>query len=283
MPGTAEEKTEGTGVLPGSVYLCQVNERVSCGACCGLYNVKDLSKSRIESMLLQRTKAFSSVPRTEEGIEAFGKKVEGFTPEKRPFPEFHHCPYLGLVGDERRRVGCMLHPAASGNDGKDFRWLSWYGAMACRVYFCPTHRNISPDYLMIVREVIDHWYPYGLIVTEHRLLCAFFAEVENRIGRRPHFTDFRPRSIAADLFLTYSSLKSDWPYRRKDAPGPCHYMFENGEYDRPSVFRELADIPGSRYEVIFQELDSGFGTAEQMIRAERYLDGLFERIAGAIK
>lgn len=29
---------------PGGVYLCRVNENLSCGACCGLYNVPDLSR-----------------------------------------------------------------------------------------------------------------------------------------------------------------------------------------------------------------------------------------------
>ena len=32
---------------PGEVYLCQISSTVSCGACCGLYNVKNLSREKL--------------------------------------------------------------------------------------------------------------------------------------------------------------------------------------------------------------------------------------------
>ena len=127
---------------PGGVYLCQVGERVSCGACCGLYNIADLSQRSLEVMLTEQTEEFARVPRTTEAIEAFQKKIEGWTPPQRPFPDFYHCPFLGLIGLNGRRVGCLLHPAAAGNNGIDWRGLSYYGAMACRTYFCPSVRHL---------------------------------------------------------------------------------------------------------------------------------------------
>lgn len=261
-----------------SVYLCQVNDDVSCGACCGLYNLKDLSKTKLEVMLAKRTEAFASVPRTEEGLDDFRIKIEGLAPPERPFPDFHHCPFLGLIGLQKSRVGCLLHPAASGNNGKDYRWVSWYGAMACRIYFCPTLRYLPSPYQMIVRDTAEHWYSYGAIVTEHRLLAAFFREVENRIGHRPGPADFAPSSKAATLFREFAGLKLLWPHRRKGAPGPCHYLFENGEYDRPAVQRESPLIPLSHYEEIFRELDSGFDSVEDLRRAEARLETLFNRL-----
>ncbi len=113
-------------------YLCQVGRRVSCAACCGLYNVRNLSAVGLEAMLAARTDAFDRVPRQEEAIEAFGRRQRGWTPEERPFPHFHHCPYVGLIGRGHRRVGCLLHPAVTGNSGHDWRMLSYYGAKACR-------------------------------------------------------------------------------------------------------------------------------------------------------
>jgi hypothetical protein len=67
----------------------------------------------------------------------------------QPFPEFHHCPYVGLIGNELSRVGCLLHPMAEGNTGVDFRGLSYYGGMACRIYFCPVN-NICLNELKIL-------------------------------------------------------------------------------------------------------------------------------------
>jgi hypothetical protein len=276
---SADSSTENSE----TVYLCQVSDGVSCGACCGLYNLKDLSKTKLEAMLAKRTESFASVPRTEEGLDDFRRKIEGGTPPERPFPDFHHCPFLGLIGPEKSRVGCLLHPVASGNGGKDYRWVSWYGAMACRIYFCPTQRYLPPSYQMIVRETAEHWYLYGLIVTEHRLLAAFFREVENRIGRRPGLADFAPASTAAALFREFAGLKLHWPYRRKGAPGPCHYLFENGEYHRPAVQRESPHIPPSRFDAIFRELDSGFNSVDDLGRAEGQLEALFERIAVGLR
>lgn len=260
------------------MYLCQVGEGVSCGACCGLYNVRDLSQRSLEAMLAGRTEEFARVLRSTEAIEAFQKKIEEWTPTKRPFPDFYHCPFLGLIGLNGRRVGCLLHPAAAGNNGIDWRGLSYYGAMACRTYFCPSVRQLPQSYLQILRQAMDHWYSFGLIVTERRLLTAFFREVENRIGRPVIPADFAKGSGAAELLCEFAGLKTGWPFRRKNASGPCNYFFENGEYPRLPVQRLGENIPLSRYEDTLRELDSGFSSARELQAAEALLDRLFNRL-----
>ncbi len=260
------------------VYLCQVSESVSCGACCGLYNVARLSKSSLEAMLARRTEKFAGVSRTVDAIDDFQKEIEGWTPSERPFPRFHHCAYLGLIGGNGLRVGCLLHPGAPGNDGIDWRGLSYYGGLACRTYFCPTTRRLPSTWQRVLRQAIDHWYLYGLIVTERRLLTGFFEVLENRIGRPVEAADFMAGSEAAACFCEFAELKILWPFRRKDAPGPCNYFFENGEYPRPSVQRPGWDIPLSKYENIFRELDSGFSALEDQQQVERLLDALFDRL-----
>lgn len=264
------------------VYLCQISETVSCGACCGLYNIYTLSRKRLEDLLASRTEAFASVARTEEGIYAFQQQIESALSPEKPFPEFHHCPFVGFIGSGKGRIGCLLHPNASGNEGKDFRWLSWYGAMACRIYFCPTHRQLAPVYRMIVREAVDHWYLYGLIVTEHRLLTAFFQELERRIGRPVVLADFAENPGAIAIFREFAGLKLDWPFRRENAPGPCNHVFDNGEYPRPDVYRADPMIPVSRYEAVFRELDSGFLVINELLSAEARLDDLFDRLVSVL-
>ena len=73
-----------------------------------------------------------------------------------------------------------------------------------------------------------------------------------------------------------------WPYRRTDAPGPCNYFFDNGQYPRPAVQRLSADIPVSRYEEIFKELDSGFSSQAELDQAEKRIESLLERLVVAI-
>lgn len=271
------------GETIGGVYLCQVNEHVSCGACCGLYNVDGLSQQFLEGMLRQRTEQFARVLRTADAIEEFGVKMEGWSPRKRPYPDFYHCPFLGLIGENSGRVGCLLHPAAKGNDGKDWRGISYYGGMACRTYFCPTARQLPASYLRVLRQSMDHWYPYGLIVTERQLISAFFREVEGRLGHPLQAADVATASNVAAVLRKFADLKIAWPYRRKEVPGPCNYFFENGAYSRSPVMRQRGDIPPSRYEDIFRELESGFSSKEDLHRAEALLQDLFDSLKPAFE
>lgn len=265
------------------IYLCQVNQRVSCGACCGLYNIPGLSRESLYGLLRQRTDAFSLIPRTVDAIDDFMIDSERLYPTQRPFPQFHHCRFLGLIGEDLQTVGCLLHPMARGNCGKDWRGLSYYGGMACRTYFCPSTRQLPSEYLMILRQSLDDWYLYGLIVTERFFLEEFFRLLEQRIGRKVSETEFPSGSVAAALFKEFAGLKLAWPHRRKDSPGPCNYFFENGEYPRPDVKRNDGSIPVSRYERLFKELESEFFSVRDLHRAESILNSIFDRLTVLLK
>ena len=270
------------------IYLCQVSETVSCGACCGLYNLPNVSREKLEILLSKRTEAFASVPRTEDGIYEFQRSNKGPHRLSRPFPQFHHCPFLGLIGGEKSRVGCLLHPAAAGNDSVDYRFLSWYGEQACRSYFCPASNKLPAIYQSILKQSIDNWYDFGLIVTEHALMTTYFKEVESRLGRHIEVIDYTGNITAMDALKEFvelksnKSIKSKWPFRRDDSPGPCNFFFENGLYPRPAVFRARPDIGLSSYELIFRELDTGFSSAKEMAAAEQLLDDLFLKTERAI-
>ena len=271
--------TKGDIEEPPAVYLCQVGEQVSCGACCGLYNVANLSRAALEDRLARRTQRFAAVTRTEDGIEQYRREIEGWTPEERPFPHFHHCPFLGLIGEAHARVGCLLHPAVPGNDGHDFRHLSFYGAKACRSYFCPTTRALPKRYLQVLLTVVDDWYPYGLIITEHRLLNAIFTELENRIARPLGPDDFPLHSEAFRRLRELLDLKLSWPYRCTNAPGPAHFFFENGLYPRADITWPSNIRPDWDCEIIFQELESCFVSEKDLFQAEKRLRDLFSGIS----
>ena len=257
-----------------TVYLCQISPHVSCGACCGLYNVSDPSRRNLEAMLIRRTRWFAEVPRTVAGIDAFKTSVEGTEPQERPFPDFHHCAFLGVIEDDGRRVGCLLHPLAKGSEGKDWRGLSYYGGMACRTYFCPSARQLPSRWLTAVRQSMNHWYLHGLVVTERRLLAALFTDLENRLGRVINTADFSEPVPAAALLTTLTTLKMNWPFRRQGAPGVSNYFFEDGLYARPAVKRKTKTLPASRFEDLFQELDSGFSSTDDIEDAEAKIEGL---------
>lgn len=263
--------------VPGGIYLCQVNEEISCGACCGLYNVADPSYESMMEILTWRTDTFSRINRNMDTILAFKKEVEDREPQERPFPEFHHCPYIGLVGKELSRVGCLLHPLLDENKGLDFRGLSYYGGMACRVYFCPTYYHLPAAFKEIVRETASNWYAYGLVITETKLLNTIFEEVENCLNRPLTKNDILKNKNTLKAVRKLLDLKINWPFRRRSSSGPTNYFFEDQLYSRPPVNYETIGKPVSRHDTILQELESQFNSANELHTAEDLIDGLINQ------
>ncbi len=261
---------------PGGVYLCQVNEHISCAACCGLYNVADTSQEALTEMLAFRSRAFANVPRTPKGIAAFQREMEFRECQDRPYPGFHHCPYIGLIGENLSRAGCLLHPLADGNAGVDFRGLSHYGGMACRSYFCPACKELPEAYKQIVRSVAQDWYSFGLVTTELALLNAFFREAETRLGRKVNTGDFTGNPNRSNVFREFLHFRIQWPFR--SGTNLCNYFFEDHLYRRSPVNYAPAGALSSPYDVIFRELDSHFLSPEALHRAEEMLDDLFVRM-----
>ena len=275
------DASEQPGTPSPAVYLCQVSRQVSCGACCGLYNIPNLCRDALQERLARRTQRFAAIPRTEAAIEHFRRQTEGWTPEDRPLPQFHHCPFLGLVGVERSRVGCLLHPQAPGNQGRDWRHLSYYGAEACRSYFCPSSRILPSRWLQLVRSVLNDWDAYGLILTEHRFLRVLFEALEQRLGG-----PLRPAAaecpLACARLRKLFDLKQSWPYRRSDGPGLCHFPFDNGLYPRPAPNWPSAARPAVHYQVLFRELESVFATEADMWQGVRLVEDLVDAVADGL-
>lgn len=268
-------------IPPGGVYLCQVNRQVSCAACCGLYNVADAAYGSLVSMLSERTKDFARVARQADDIAAFGQRVQTRC-GTGPFKDFHHCPFVGLIGEEQRRVGCLLHPRAAGNHGVDYRGLSYYGGMACRLYFCPAHSRLSAVVKTVVRESAASWYEYGLIVSETRLLSEFFKALEEWLGSPLTAADILNREECRQIVGLVVRLKIDWPFRRRPDPGLCNYVFDDDLHPKPAVGYPPLTTTLSPYDILLKELLSGFNTPAELASAERILADLIENLARAI-
>ncbi len=259
---------------PGKVYLCQVGEKTSCGACCGLYNVACATRDSLKAILKKRTEIFSKTDRTLEGILGFKKKIRRMEPSQRPYPEFHHCPYIGFIGKDSKRVGCLLHPLAPGNNNVDFRGLSYYGAMACRTYFCKSYHNLLPNHKKIIRKSIDDWYVYGLIITETKLLKAFFSKIETMLKRPLTVYEVLSDKKRRQVIKNFSFLKIHWPYRSVKGKY-VNYFFEDDLYKRPPVNYAGFNLPSSEYDIFFRELESDFSSPGQLHDGEKIIDKIF--------
>jgi len=266
--------------IPDGVYLCQVNERVSCGACCGLYNVADLSRERLSRMLAARTRSFAGLPRTVAAIDGFAREIQAQECRARPFPRFHHCPFIGLIGKQLSRVGCLLHPQAAGNQGVDYRGLSHYGGLACRTYFCPSFRKVPECHKRLLRLVWDDWYLYGLVVTEADLVAALFGWLEKRLGRPLETSLVATRPQARQRLGELLVLKIDWPFQPADAATACHYFFSDPPYHRPAIDYDALGLRPSAMDGILRQLVSRFHTPSALHKAEQLL---LERLEAAAR
>jgi len=268
---------------PGGIYLCQVSANVSCGACCGLYNVADPSREALSRLLMRRTQLFKTATRDADAIEVFGQQMAAEVNSDRPYPEFHHCPFIGLIGPKHSRVGCLLHPLADGNHGADFRGLSFHGGLACSVYFCPSCSR-SPKLLKeMIRRAATDWYAYGLIITEADLLCSIYDQL--RLGNDDISEGWVPTDNEAYLEIGRQllNLKISWPFQPDPATDRANYFFEDNLYSKPAVNYSNDASCKSRYDEIFKNLVSAFHSADQMRSAEKIIDSFIYEMAAVLR
>jgi hypothetical protein len=271
MPNLPEDE-----LVRGHVYLCQTGPCVSCGSCCGLYNMADLSRERLRAILAERTSAFAAVPRTIEGILAFEQQRKETEGENAPLEDFHHCVFVGLIQGDGERVGCLLHPLASGNGGIDWRGLSFYGGAACKHYFCPSYDSLAPRFKRIAREVLGDWYEYGLIIPEHRFLEAALSSVENRLDGPLDADALSPQHKTALAELL--RLKLRWPFRDPTMPLAWNF-FSTRQTDRPKLIEDAAPLDPLIHQML-HELDT---LPEHAKAGENMLRQALDRVAESLR
>ncbi len=154
--------------------LCQ-RARVSCGACCGLYNRRQLSRPAVHALLARRTAALSGAPRTAEGFRAAVASL-GAEGEEPLFPSVRVCPLLGFLDAAETRIGCLAHPLATG--GPDLRDCGAYTAHICEGFFCPSYAWLSEEEAALAEDACaSDAYLYGLVVTDVPFLRAALGAV----------------------------------------------------------------------------------------------------------
>jgi hypothetical protein len=236
----------------------------------------DLSRERLRAILAERAHTFAGVPRTIDDILAFEQermRVEG---ADAPIADFHHCVFVGLIQDGGERVGCLLHPLASGNGGIDWRGLSFYGGAACKHFFCPSYDQLAARFKRIARAVLEDWYEYGLIIPEHRFLEAALGAVESRLGF-PLDADglaARDNTALAELLR----VKVRWPFRDKKRALAWNF-FSTRDTARPALL-EITPGADPHFHQILHELDT---LPEHAQTAEKMLRDLLDRIAASLR
>lgn len=161
--------------------LCQ-RAGASCGACCGLYNRRDLSRPAVGALLARRTEALAGVPRTADAFREAARRLRA-EDEEPLFPSVRVCPLLGYLDAARTRVGCLAHPLATG--GVDLRDCGAYDVRTCESFFCPSHSWLSEEEAALAAAACERdAYLYGLVVTDVPFLRAALAGVAALTGAK---------------------------------------------------------------------------------------------------
>lgn len=235
-------------------------------------------------MLEDRTRRFAKVPRTIEAIDHFAGdaffRVEG---QKQPIQDFHHCPFLGLTGPEKSTVGCLLHPLSEGNAGVDWRGLSYYGSFACATYFCPTCHELAPRYKRLIRQAADHWYDYGLMITETDMLATFLTRVEERLGRSLDDQDLENRPEAVTRIREFLAIKTAWPFRDPTRRRLTNFFFNKHAHQPPAMGLQCPGAETSPWAPMLTALWSVLPAPTILSEAESHLDRMADGVAMALK
>jgi len=262
------------------IILCQPDEGKSCGACCGLYNYVNSSRSSLEQRLRLRTERFRKLVKKPDDVALYAKETLAAEDFKKRYEVIYCCEYLGFLDKEERKVGCLLHPQQ--NSGVDMRDVSFYGQELCAGHFCPSHHFIPQSQCKILIKIIDDWYLYGLVLTDIDLVTQYFRLIADRIGSELKPEVFDNLSLK-NIALEYLNWKVTWPFRSLETNRLGKYYFDGSQYmisyiDYAKFGREVSPL-----NAIFLSLSSSFKNTEEIDEAEMMIWSNIEKFVSTYK
>lgn len=152
--------------------LCQPDNRKGCCVCCGLFNMRDISKESLTRYLHGRGPREKDV-RVEARPRLRPRDVRDHTS--------HICPFQGFL-EGTTRPGCLLHPASGPGDRRE---RSLFGTLICAEYFCPAHHilNIEMKEMLIVH--VDDWYAYCIAILDPASFIWMARTVRQELRLKP--------------------------------------------------------------------------------------------------
>lgn len=203
---------------------------VSCGACCGLFNLK-LRPSEFKNLLLERTTEFKSTVNFEVRHTFPIYRKERETKEAHILKKdemTYNCPFLGYVDNAKQRIGCMIHPIFTG-DPKSQNF-SFYGTSICQAYDCKTKEGAlanlwenlfveiakdSVEYSFLSADhifayAVEKWFSHSQLNVEdmfqtYRLELVELFRIRLQTSSEKHFTSFE---INYDAFLDLGAVET---------------------------------------------------------------------------
>ncbi len=175
--------------------LCQPDGIKSCSVCCGLFNLKDISRSTLESFLSG-----------DYSIDLL-KDVRDITS--------HICIYQSFISPNL--PGCSLHPRVQGTD---FRNKSLYGAKICEEYLCPAHSILNAEQKQKLVSSVSDWYHYSIAILDPEGFICIISIIEELRLMNGHDIKF----LISKALTFHADILS-----RSDK---CHFYYSLAEYNQ---------------------------------------------------
>jgi hypothetical protein len=237
--------------------------------------VADGTRSSLVQKLGARTALFAATERSVNSLVQYEDHVRELEKEAPPDPAIHVCEFTGFLDEERRTVGCLLHPSAPGNGGVDFRGLCYYGSVACKSFFCPAWEGLEPYRGEILAAAIDDWHLYGLVATDLNFVRAVFGLLEEDLGR-PLDAGVLVSSPAWGVFKEIISWKSAWPFKGSTLVRQSRY------YARDASGTEMTDTSAC-VATILESLRFTLDIQDEMAGAKEFIVRQVARFAVAYR
>jgi hypothetical protein len=156
----------------GKVILCQPDSEKGCCACCGLFNIYDISLENLTNFLKSEGYRLSLSELYKEL-----KKNENFMQGKIRDVESHICPYQGFI--DKSRPGCQLHPGIEAGERRD---LSLFSSRICNDFLCAAHEILNDAMKRILIDTIHHWYYYSIAIVDPESFLWIVNCMESQFG-----------------------------------------------------------------------------------------------------
>ncbi|MBL8032131.1 MAG: hypothetical protein JNJ69_00410 [Leptospiraceae bacterium] len=227
-----------------------MGEKISCSACCGIFNLKFNAAERT-AWAQRNTEIFLALDLTKaENIVAYRKEREAETLPQRIRDDIYVCPFVGFVGTKNGshieqppvacepgasvRTGCLLHPQGSPHPQISL-WehpqnFSFYGEGICLSYDClaKERQAFRADFFRwaegadghggpgaaarTTRSLPQPLYAYGRLASDHTLHRTLAMLAMDSQDLSGFYT------LLAELYETYSVVTTSFEDVEKVLP-----------------------------------------------------------------
>lgn len=201
-----------------------MGEKISCSACCGLFNLR-LTDSERTAWVQKNTDMFLALDISKaENIVAYRKEREAETLPLRSRDDIYVCPFVGFVDGKTGdvRTGCLLHPQGSPHPQIGM-WehpqnFSFYGEGICLAYDCLAKERRAHGAAFFRWAETAPQYAYARLASDHTLHRAL-AHIDTSGVNLVAFFD-----TLANLYARHNVVTTSFEDIEKQVPGTAEEL-----------------------------------------------------------